>query len=329
MLFALRSSLGERTFWKEAHLRDHKPTPSCCSQPGRTRRRSASSTTATPSGCAPGSSARPVRDRRARPDRRDVRAGLASRQALPGRGGRLGRALAVRHRAQPAAPVPQAQPDRDRGARAARAAARLRGVRGLRARRRAHRRARDGSGAARRGAGAARPSSGARSSCASSSSSPTTRSPAQLGCSQNAARLRVSRALRTLTMELAVAMKRDAARRPRPPRRLPRGRGGRRPLRRRQRRQAMANFVGAVDAGRAVRARRGRRRPRRRATAVPAAARSRSRSTSEPPTNKFMVRHIPDEPLPSDERKERCLDAQDCRAARHALASHRLRPGRR
>jgi hypothetical protein len=31
----------------------------------------------------------------------------------------------------------------------------------------------------------------------------------------------------------------------------------------------------------------------------------------EPPTNGFMVRHIPDEPLPPP-AKERCLDARDC-----------------
>ena len=33
----------------------------------------------------------------------------------------------------------------------------------------------------------------------------------------------------------------------------------------------------------------------------------------QPPTNGFMVRHIPDEPLPPPS-KERCLDAHDCRA---------------
>jgi hypothetical protein len=32
----------------------------------------------------------------------------------------------------------------------------------------------------------------------------------------------------------------------------------------------------------------------------------------QPPTNAFMVRHIPDEPLPPPS-KERCLDARDCR----------------
>ena len=35
-------------------------------------------------------------------------------QALQGHGRRLGSALAVRHREQPRAPIPQAQPDRDR-----------------------------------------------------------------------------------------------------------------------------------------------------------------------------------------------------------------------
>jgi hypothetical protein len=34
---------------------------------------------------------------------------------------------------------------------------------------------------------------------------------------------------------------------------------------------------------------------------------------AQPPTNGFMVRHIPDEPLPPPS-KERCLDAHDCRA---------------
>ena len=50
--------------------------------------------------------------------------------------------------------------------------------------------------------GAARPSSARRSSCGSSSSSPTTRWRRSSAARQNAARLRVSRALRTLTMEL-------------------------------------------------------------------------------------------------------------------------------
>ena len=33
----------------------------------------------------------------------------------------------------------------------------------------------------------------------------------------------------------------------------------------------------------------------------------------EPPTNAFMVRHIPDEPLPP-QSKAKCLDARDCGA---------------
>ena len=35
----------------------------------------------------------------------------------------------------------------------------------------------------------------------------------------------------------------------------------------------------------------------------------------QPPTNGFLVRHIPDEPLPPS-KKERCLDARDCPAPR-------------
>jgi hypothetical protein len=83
-------------------------------------------------------------------------------------------------------------------------------------------------------------------------------------------------------------------------------------LRRRQRRQAMANFIGAVAMAVPF------------ALAVAAADLSSSdglfppRPTPisldiQPPTNAFMVRHIPDEPLPPA-TKERCLDAQDCRA---------------
>jgi hypothetical protein len=34
---------------------------------------------------------------------------------------------------------------------------------------------------------------------------------------------------------------------------------------------------------------------------------------SEPPTDAFMVRHIPDEPLPQSAKQE-CVDAHDCRA---------------
>ena len=176
MNFPLRSSLGKRTFWKEAHFR------------ATNRRRAAAGSEDGPAGVprvlralrrlgprlvpAPDQ----LRNRRTRPDRRDVRAGLALRQALPRRGGRLRRAVAVRHRPQPAAPVPQAQPDRDGGAQPARAAARVRRVRGLRARRRADGRLGDGPGAPHRGRGAARARSATRSSCASCSSSPTTRS---------------------------------------------------------------------------------------------------------------------------------------------------------
>jgi hypothetical protein len=83
-------------------------------------------------------------------------------------------------------------------------------------------------------------------------------------------------------------------------------------LRRRQRRQAALNFVGAV------------------VLAVPFAIAVAAADLSpgdglrppppatlsldvQPPTNAFMVRHIPDEPLPAPERP-RCLDAHDCRA---------------
>src|SRR4051794_35120237 len=83
-------------------------------------------------------------------------------------------------------------------------------------------------------------------------------------------------------------------------------------LRRRQRRQAMANFIGAVSLAVPF------------APAVAAADPSPSHGLfpprppplspdGPPPTNKFMVRHIPDEPLPP-KKKEACLDAQDCRA---------------
>jgi hypothetical protein len=83
-------------------------------------------------------------------------------------------------------------------------------------------------------------------------------------------------------------------------------------LRRRQRRQAMANFIGAVTLAVPF------------ALAVAAADLSpadglfppRPQPVSleiQPPINKFMVRHIPAEPLPPT-KKEACLDAQDCRA---------------
>ena len=82
-------------------------------------------------------------------------------------------------------------------------------------------------------------------------------------------------------------------------------------LRRRQRRQAMANFIGAVS------------------LAVPFALAVAASDLApgdafapppaqitlavQPPTNAFMVRHIPDETIPPPD-KERCLDALDCRA---------------
>ena len=82
-------------------------------------------------------------------------------------------------------------------------------------------------------------------------------------------------------------------------------------LRRRQRRQAMLNFVGAVTLAVPF------------ALAVAAADLSPGDAFApppaqislavQPPTNAFMVRHIPDEPLPTPS-KERCLDARDCRA---------------
>ena len=80
-------------------------------------------------------------------------------------------------------------------------------------------------------------------------------------------------------------------------------------LRRRQRRAAMANFIGAVTLAVPF------------ALAVAAADIAPSDGFSptpaaisleiQPPTNGFMVRHIPDEPLPPS-KKERCLDARDC-----------------
>ena len=82
-------------------------------------------------------------------------------------------------------------------------------------------------------------------------------------------------------------------------------------LRRRQRRQAMLNFVAAVSLAVPF------------ALAVAAADLSPGDAFApppavvsleiQPPTNAFMVRHIPDESLPAP-TKESCLDAQDCRA---------------
>lgn len=83
-------------------------------------------------------------------------------------------------------------------------------------------------------------------------------------------------------------------------------------LRRRARRQAMTNFIAAVSVAVPF------------ALAVAAADLSPNDGLlpqpppvvsldNEPPTNAFMVRHIPDEPLPPP-NKDRCLDAADCRA---------------
>ena len=83
-------------------------------------------------------------------------------------------------------------------------------------------------------------------------------------------------------------------------------------LRRRQRRQAAMNFVGAVVlavpfalAGATADLSPGDSFVPHRPAAISLA--------EQPPTNGFMVRHIPDEPLPPPS-KERCLDAHDCRA---------------
>jgi hypothetical protein len=80
-------------------------------------------------------------------------------------------------------------------------------------------------------------------------------------------------------------------------------------LRRRQRRAALANFIGAVTLAVPF------------ALAVAAADIAPSDKFSptpaaltlevQPPTNGFLVRHIPDESLPPS-KKERCLDARDC-----------------
>ena len=81
-------------------------------------------------------------------------------------------------------------------------------------------------------------------------------------------------------------------------------------LRRRARRAALMNFFAAVALAEPF------------ALAVAAADLSPSDAFApppasislavQPPTNGFMVRHIPDEPLPPP-AKEECLDAQDCR----------------
>ena len=81
-------------------------------------------------------------------------------------------------------------------------------------------------------------------------------------------------------------------------------------VRRRARRQAFMNFAGAVALAVPF------------ALAVAAADLSPSDSfapppasvslAAQPPTNGFMVRHIPDEPLPAPTRSP-CLDGHDCR----------------
>jgi hypothetical protein len=82
-------------------------------------------------------------------------------------------------------------------------------------------------------------------------------------------------------------------------------------LRRRQRRQAWANFIGAVTLSVPF------------ALAVAASDLAPGDAFApppaqislavQPPTNAFMVRHIPDEPIPPAS-KDRCLDALDCRS---------------
>ena len=82
-------------------------------------------------------------------------------------------------------------------------------------------------------------------------------------------------------------------------------------VRRRARRQAVMNFVGAVALSVPF------------AIAVAAADLSPSDAFApqpaaltlavQPPTNGFMVRHIPDEPLPAPS-KAPCLDGRDCRS---------------
>jgi len=81
-------------------------------------------------------------------------------------------------------------------------------------------------------------------------------------------------------------------------------------VRRRARRAALMNFVGAVALAVPF------------ALAVAAADLSPSDAFApqpasvelaiQPPTNGFLVRHIPDEPLPP-RLPQRCLDAHDCR----------------
>ena len=143
-----------------------------------------------------------VGHRRAGSDGGDVRAGVAFVAALSRHGRRLGGAVAVRDRAQPAAPVPQAQPHRERGSRAVGHADGMGRVRGLRGRRRAH-------GAPRRWRPLLRVA--VRALPAEQQRALELRVVQQLdyeevagalGCTQNAARLRVSRALRALGLKL-------------------------------------------------------------------------------------------------------------------------------
>ena len=116
-------------------------------------------------------------------------------------GRRLGGAVAVRDRAQPAAPVPQAQPHRVRGARAPRDADRMGRVRGLRGRRRADgRHFVDAAAPPRRACPAAEQRKALELRVVQQLDYEEVAG--ALGCTQNAARLRVSRALRALGLKL-------------------------------------------------------------------------------------------------------------------------------
>jgi hypothetical protein len=83
-------------------------------------------------------------------------------------------------------------------------------------------------------------------------------------------------------------------------------------VRRRARRQEVVNFVGAVALAVpfALAVAAADLTPSDAFRAPPPAAIS---LAAQPPTNGFMVRHIPDEPLPPPAKAE-CLDAHDCRA---------------
>jgi len=82
-------------------------------------------------------------------------------------------------------------------------------------------------------------------------------------------------------------------------------------VRRRARRQAFMNFAGAVTLAVpfALAVAAADLSPGDAFTPPPPAAIS---LAAQPPTNSFMVRHIPDEPLPAPPRWP-CLDGQDCR----------------